>query len=203
MFGCHLVTFRFGLLIGGLVLCSAAPLRADTAASDEAIGSLVDEDPRLSEMLARDAALLELLRGQPEMAARLAVAPSFMDRFLETMTQPWVLFGFLAQCCFMMRFLVQWIASEKLQRSHVPVAFWYFSLAGGVMLLTYAIQRRDPVFVFGQSLGLVIYLRNLVLIYKRSGARKVLLATRSARDAELPGAVEAAPVGNIELPSAS
>ena len=76
----------------------------------------------------------------------------------------WVLFGLLAQALFMMRFLVQWIASERARRSVVPVAFWYFSLAGGLTLLAYAVHRRDPVFILGQGLGTVIYLRNLWLI---------------------------------------
>ena len=77
----------------------------------------------------------------------------------------WVLFGFLAQGLFMMRFLIQWIASERARRSVVPVAFWYFSLAGGVALLAYAVHRRDPVFMVGQALGTVIYARNLWLIH--------------------------------------
>jgi lipid-A-disaccharide synthase-like uncharacterized protein len=77
----------------------------------------------------------------------------------------WVLFGFLAQAMFMMRFLVQWIASERARASIMPVAFWYFSLAGGVMLLSYAVYRQDPVFIMGQALGLVIYIRNLWLIH--------------------------------------
>lgn len=77
----------------------------------------------------------------------------------------WVLFGFLAQLMFTGRFLLQWLASEKQRKSVVPVAFWYFSLAGGVMLLMYAIHRRDPVIILGQAVGVVIYLRNLMLIY--------------------------------------
>jgi lipid-A-disaccharide synthase-like uncharacterized protein len=63
-----------------------------------------------------------------------------------------------------MRFLIQWIMSERARRSVMPTAFWYFSLAGGVVLLTYAIYRRDPVFILGQGMGLVIYARNLWLI---------------------------------------
>lgn len=82
----------------------------------------------------------------------------------------WVIFGFFAQAMFMMRFLVQWIASERARQSIVPVAFWYFSLIGGVTLLAYAIHRRDPVFMFGQALGLLIYIRNLWLI-RASNAR--------------------------------
>ncbi|MER5173339.1 lipid-A-disaccharide synthase N-terminal domain-containing protein [Thioclava sp. GXIMD2076] len=79
----------------------------------------------------------------------------------------WVLFGLAAQLMFTARFLVQWIASEKAQDSVMPVTFWYFSLLGGVMLLSYAIYRHDPVFVLGQSLGVVIYSRNLWLIYAK------------------------------------
>ncbi|NOZ31940.1 MAG: lipid A biosynthesis protein [Alphaproteobacteria bacterium] len=80
----------------------------------------------------------------------------------------WVIFGLGGQLAFSARFIVQWIASERVGRSIIPVAFWYFSIAGGITLLTYAIYRGDPVFIIGQSLGLFIYLRNLRLIY-RSG----------------------------------
>ncbi len=84
-----------------------------------------------------------------------------------TMTEIiWVVIGFAAQLMFMMRFVVQWIASERVRKSIVPVTFWYFSLAGGAMLLTYAIYRRDPVFIFGQAGGLVIYMRNLYFIHQ-------------------------------------
>ncbi len=78
----------------------------------------------------------------------------------------WILFGFIAQAMFFMRFLVQWIASERARRSVVPVTFWFFSLAGGMLLLVYAIYRMDPVFIAGQATGLVIYVRNLWLIYR-------------------------------------
>lgn len=78
----------------------------------------------------------------------------------------WLVVGFLGQGLFSMRFIVQWLKSEKLKRSVVPLAFWYFSLAGGVTLLAYAIHRGDPVFIVGQALGLVIYLRNVWLILK-------------------------------------
>uniref|UniRef100_UPI0035AFDFF2 lipid-A-disaccharide synthase N-terminal domain-containing protein n=1 Tax=Paenirhodobacter enshiensis TaxID=1105367 RepID=UPI0035AFDFF2 len=82
----------------------------------------------------------------------------------------WVVFGFAAQLMFTARFLLQWIASERAKDSVMPVAFWYFSLAGGVMLLSYAIYRADPVFILGQSLGVVIYARNLWLIYAKRRA---------------------------------
>ncbi|OYX21134.1 MAG: lipid A biosynthesis protein [Rhodobacterales bacterium 32-66-9] len=76
----------------------------------------------------------------------------------------WVAFGLFGQLMFTGRFLIQWIASERVKRSVVPTAFWYFSMVGGVILLSYAIYRRDPVFVLGQSLGVFIYARNLWLI---------------------------------------
>ena len=76
----------------------------------------------------------------------------------------WLGIGFLGQILFTSRFLVQWIASERARRSVVPLAFWWFSLAGGVVLLAYAIWRGDPVFAIGQGSGLVIYARNLILI---------------------------------------
>jgi lipid-A-disaccharide synthase-like uncharacterized protein len=75
----------------------------------------------------------------------------------------WVAVGFLGQALFFMRFFVQWIASEKRKESVIPVAFWYFSIGGGLVLLTYAINRRDPVFFVGQGSGLFVYLRNLFL----------------------------------------
>ena len=77
----------------------------------------------------------------------------------------WVGFGHAGQLLFTARFLVQWLASEKARKSVMPVAFWYFSMAGGVVLFAYAIYRRDPVFILGQSMGLVIYARNLWLIH--------------------------------------
>ena len=77
----------------------------------------------------------------------------------------WIVLGFVAQAMFTMRFVVQWIASEREKRSVVPVAFWFFSLGGGTLLLVYAIQRQDPVFIAGQAMGLFIYVRNLWLIF--------------------------------------
>ena len=76
----------------------------------------------------------------------------------------WIGIGFAGQSLFMMRFLWQWVQSERHKRSTIPIAFWYFSLAGGMTLLTYAIHRRDPVFIAGQALGLLVYTRNLMLI---------------------------------------
>jgi lipid-A-disaccharide synthase-like uncharacterized protein len=79
----------------------------------------------------------------------------------------WVLVGFIGQALFSMRFLIQWFVSEKAKESVVPVAFWYFSIFGGMTLLTYAIWRRDPVIIAGQAGGLAIYFRNLWFIHKK------------------------------------
>ena len=79
----------------------------------------------------------------------------------------WVYIGFLGQMLFASRFVIQWLASERRKESVIPVAFWYLSLAGGLTLLSYAIWRRDPVFIMGQSTGAFIYIRNLVLIHRR------------------------------------
>ena len=87
----------------------------------------------------------------------------------------WTIVGFAGQALFSGRFLAQWIASEWRKRSVVPVVFWYFSLAGGVTLLSYAIYREDPVFIVGQAAGLLIYSRNLYLIF------------RERREASAPG----------------
>ena len=78
----------------------------------------------------------------------------------------WVVLGFVAQALFTMRFLVQWIASERAGRSVIPIAFWVFSIGGGVLLFVYALYRRDPVFIAGQGLGLFIYLRNLYFVLR-------------------------------------
>jgi len=81
--------------------------------------------------------------------------------------------GFLGQVCFSMRFLVQWIASERRKESVVPIYFWYFSIAGGLTLLTYAALRQDPVFVVGQAAGLFVYARNLYLIWRKARLAEV------------------------------
>lgn len=78
--------------------------------------------------------------------------------------EAWLALGFLGQACFASRFLVQWLVSERAGRSVVPRAFWYLSIAGGSIVLCYAIWRRDPVFIVGQSAGLLVYLRNLILL---------------------------------------
>jgi lipid-A-disaccharide synthase-like uncharacterized protein len=92
----------------------------------------------------------------------------------------WLIVGFLGQALFSMRFILQWVQSERARRSVIPIAFWYFSLAGSIVLLAYAIHRQDPVFILGQSAGIVIYLRNLYLISRERQAAN--------RAAHAPGA---------------
>ena len=76
----------------------------------------------------------------------------------------WLIVGFLGQALFSARFLVQWLYSERYKQSIVPIAFWFLSLGGSFTLLAYAIHRKDPVFILGQSMGFLIYTRNLILI---------------------------------------
>lgn len=78
--------------------------------------------------------------------------------------QLWLLVGFSGQALFSARFFIQWLASEKMRKSVIPMAFWYFSIGGGITLLAYAIHVRDPVFILGQSFGVFVYVRNLFLI---------------------------------------
>jgi lipid-A-disaccharide synthase-like uncharacterized protein len=105
---------------------------------------------------------------------------------------PWLVFGFAAQAVFMARFIVQWIASERAGRSVVPTAFWVISLLGGVSLGIYFLRRGDPVGLAGQSLGIFIYLRNLIFI-KRVKASDRDDAVDSAQGSEDAAAVAAKP----------
>jgi lipid-A-disaccharide synthase-like uncharacterized protein len=79
----------------------------------------------------------------------------------------WIVFGMIGQVCFTMRFVVQWIASEKRKESVIPISFWAYSLMGSAILLTYAIYRKDPVFIIGQAFGFTVYIRNLQFIFKK------------------------------------
>jgi lipid-A-disaccharide synthase-like uncharacterized protein len=79
----------------------------------------------------------------------------------------WLCIGVLAQAFFSMRFIVQWVASERRQESVFPLAFWFFSLCGGLTLFTYAVYRLDPVFILGEAAGILIYLRNLYFIGRK------------------------------------
>ena len=92
----------------------------------------------------------------------------------------WLVIGFAGQFTFGARFIVQWIASERERRSHVPVQFWYLSLVGALITTAYAIHRRDPVFIVGQASGMVVYIRNLMLIH-RNARRDPAQATSADR----------------------
>ena len=81
----------------------------------------------------------------------------------------WLAFGLVAQLLFTARFLVQWISSERAGQSVVPMAFWFFSMGGGLMTLVYGIAKREPVIILGQSLATIIYIRNIMLIIKNRG----------------------------------
>jgi lipid-A-disaccharide synthase-like uncharacterized protein len=94
-----------------------------------------------------------------------AVGAYFQDVFVSKLDW-WVLLGFVAQGLFAMRFLVQWIASERAGRSVIPLAFWIFSICGGLLLLVYALYRKDPVFIAGQAFGVFVYLRNVYFVLR-------------------------------------
>ena len=96
----------------------------------------------------------------------LAVFPFLPASIVTRPEQIMVTIGFAGQGLFAMRFIVQWLTSEGQGRSVIPIAFWYFSIGGGTVLLLYAVWRQDPVIICGQGLGLFIYLRNLFLIHK-------------------------------------
>jgi lipid-A-disaccharide synthase-like uncharacterized protein len=80
----------------------------------------------------------------------------------------WLMIGFAGQALFTARFVVQWLESERRRHSVVPVAFWWLSLLGGGALLSYAVHRHDPVIIVGQTMGLFVYLRNLMLVHQSS-----------------------------------
>ncbi len=97
-----------------------------------------------------------------------------MLNYFNNLTQTEIIFliiGFTGQALFASRFIYQWIYSERLGKSAIPILFWYLSIFGGIGLLIYAIFRKDPVIILGQSFGIFIYLRNLILIYKRENEK--------------------------------
>ena len=85
-------------------------------------------------------------------------------------TNQWLIIGFVGQALFGARFIIQWIVSEKKGESTIPLSFWYCSIGGAMVLLTYAIYKEDPVFIVGQSLGSIVYVRNLILIDRKRKA---------------------------------
>ena len=94
-----------------------------------------------------------------------------LKHFMDVLASPMGMLGMLGQVMFFSRFLVQWIASEKKGRSTIPLSFWYLSIGGGFLLLIYALWRKDPVITLGQLVGLFVYVRNLMLIYRHKTAQ--------------------------------
>src|SRR5581483_3945934 len=101
-----------------------------------------------------------------------AIGGYFWDVFVIRL-EWWVLLGIVAQALFTARFLVQWLASERAGKSVMPLAFWWFSIGGGLLLLAYALYRRDPVFILGQAFGVFVYLRNLQFVLRERRAKTV------------------------------
>ena len=97
----------------------------------------------------------------------------YMQNVFLVRVNAWVLLGYVGQTLFAMRFFVQWVASERVGRSVIPTAFWFFSIGGGMLLFVYALYIRDPVFILGQGLGLFVYLRNLYFVFRERGAQAV------------------------------
>jgi lipid-A-disaccharide synthase-like uncharacterized protein len=101
-----------------------------------------------------------------------AIGAYFTDVFI-TRADWWLILGFVAQGLFTMRFLLQWIASERAGHSVIPLTFWIFSIGGGLLLLIYALYRRDAVFIAGQAFGVFVYLRNLYFVMRDRTATTV------------------------------
>ncbi len=100
------------------------------------------------------------------------ISPLEHDGSIMSIETIWLAIGFLGQGLFFGRWVVQWIASEKKAESQVPISFWYMSLIGGLITLAYAIYREDPVFIAGQSIGSLVYIRNLMLISRASQTKQ-------------------------------
>ena len=100
-----------------------------------------------------------------------ALGGYFYDVFVQRLDW-WAYIGIIAQALFTGRFVVQWLASEKAGRSVIPFSFWLLSIGGGVLLLVYALYRRDPVFILGQAFGVLIYLRNLTFVLRERREEK-------------------------------
>jgi len=115
---------------------------------------------------------------------------SLLDAIETTPTEEIVMLtvGFAGQILFAMRFIVQWLKSEISRKSVIPIAFWYFSIAGGATLFVYALWREDPVFIMGQGTGLFIYSRNLYLIHRERKEARIAAATSASEDPASPQA---------------
>ncbi len=180
-------------MLAGVLVVAALPHAAATPdATSLDYRQLLERIERESiseEEIAKLIEIAELLK------TRAKAQLTLRQRIERAILRPWVVFGFLAQFAFMLRFVVQLIASERKKRSYVPVAFWYLSLTGGTMLFIYALRLRDPVFVLGQGLGCLIYIRNLILIHRRKEAHRDLCEVRRER------VVQNEPKGGSEEPA--
>lgn len=184
-----LVAALFALLMGG-IWCIRAAGQAGTIPVEQARKELARIDaelaPEIERALASDSklrraerayqealekALQRIAPDKKDLIAKRAELRATVDASIPRQTDwkevLWIAVGLLGQGCFTARFLVQWIVSERERRSVIPLGFWYLSLAGGMILLSYAIYRRDPVFILGQSTGVFVYSRNLVLIARQ------------------------------------
>lgn len=144
--------------------------------------------------------LLNMVQAVAADAAAHGSTASVWKQYLHKLKDPWVWFGLGAQFVYMVRMLIQWFESERRRRSHVPVAFWWFSCIGGVMLLVYATRNKDIVIMLGQGAGLIIYVRNLMLIYARRWRfreRRERLATLAAAQRETRAAEARGALGTV------
>ena len=175
--------FWYASLVGGLLLLSySVHTRDPVFILGQAVGAII---------YIRNVALIRrreekgfgaaswVLAGGVALLVLSLVLPGVAKESKVHATGVWLAFGLAGQVIFFMRFVVQWIVSEREKRSVMPKSFWYISLCGGVMLLAYAVKVRDPVFIVGQGTGVFIYLRNIILIEGERGrdfAYTVLLA---------------------------
>ncbi len=102
-----------------------------------------------------------------------------LNYLYKNLIDPWILFGFLAQFVFFLRFVIQWVVLEKEKKSIIPIAFWYLSIIGSLMILVYSIKRADPVFITASIFNTMIYLRNIVLIKRLIKPRPSVVLPRS------------------------
>jgi lipid-A-disaccharide synthase-like uncharacterized protein len=109
--------------------------------------------------------------GDPDMISVVTDVRAYLYDVFVAKLDFWLVFGILAQLLFTARFVVQWIVSEKLGKSVVPLAFWFLSMGGGLMLLIYGLVRREPIIILGQALAVFIYMRNLMLIFRNKADR--------------------------------
>lgn len=112
---------------------------------------------------------------------------NYLKHLFQELRDPWVWFGLGAQGLFFMRFFYQWLVSESKGRSTIPIAFWYFSLAGALFTFIYAAGRLDPAIMMGQLPACFFYIRNLMLIRKRAERlRRAGLPVGAPEEEDLP-----------------